>query len=92
MTQKTKDQALQMGNRLRRIYPQAPMSHMPQALKRRDMWIDVLLYYAATGDWPGICYQDESADEARRWIVGEESPLDGYETAHTGPKQTGEKT
>ena len=36
--------------------------------------------------------QDESADEARRWIVGEESPLDGYETAHTGPKQTGEKT
>ena len=65
------------------------MSRMPQALKRRDTWADTLAFYGATGKRSGFCDEDAAAAEAWDWVMGEESPLDGYAAAYTGPEQTG---
>lgn len=72
MPKKSRHDATAMGRSLQRIYI--------KDTARKNMWIDVLYYYAATGDLPGLCYSDATADEARRWIVGEESPLRQYES------------
>ena len=82
-------EAMQMARKIKSIYPEAPMSRMPQALKRRDTWADTLAFYGATGKRSGFCDEDAAAAEAWDWVIGEESPLDGYASAYTGPEQTG---
>ena len=58
-------------------------------VSRMDVWADVLLDYEATGVMPAHCDTDDAAAEAWDWVMGEESPLDGYAAAYTGPEQTG---
>ena len=88
MAQKSRQEAGEMAFWLMKTYSLTFMAES-RNVSRMDVWADVLLDYEATGVMPAHCDTDDAAAEAWDWVMGEESPLDGYAAAYTGPEQTG---